>query len=343
MNKNLFYWKFKTFKEMIYISFFTFFSILMAINAVYLLNGISLFEKIKIIITCICLIAIFLTVIFNHRIKIEIQTTILFIAAVISHISSIFLLYIDITSSETIIAAVAAIIIGNFIIFIFLPERFSIITTLLIDITLIVSTIITNRLILPIFILLIPLSLLICTFNHYFASVVKRLHGYQEYLRITAMTDSLTGAYTRKFLDGNVIRENLMLFSGSIIMLDIDLFKSINDTYGHPAGDMTLTFLVSLLRDQLRKNDYIIRSGGEEFLIICKNLVFSEAEQLAERLRLAVQNSGSPIEFTISVGVTNFFENEKFEHVNKRVDSLLYESKKTGRNKVSSKESKIYF
>ncbi len=120
----------------------------------------------------------------------------------------------------------------------------------------------------------------------------------------------------------------------SVLMADIDYFKKVNDTYGHDMGDQVLLSVASVIKSCTRSNDYIIRWGGEEFLIIMPNCPFNEAINVAERIRekvAATDNDVCPI--TISLGVASY-DGNNYENAITEADSALYEAKKSGRNKV---------
>lgn len=159
-----------------------------------------------------------------------------------------------------------------------------------------------------------------------------------------AATDHLTGISNRRAIDqtGEAMmtarrRSDLPL---SVIELDIDEFKSINDRYGHAAGDAALQAVADVLRAQLRDADRIGRYGGEEFLVILPSLGAAEAAAVAERLRLAVQAlavlaDGRPLPLTVSAGVAGTHPSDRaFDDVVRRADSALYEAKTRGRNRI---------
>ncbi len=127
----------------------------------------------------------------------------------------------------------------------------------------------------------------------------------------------------------------------SVLMLDIDFFKNVNDTYGHQVGDTVLQVLSKVCQDTLRQVDLIGRIGGEEFAVVLPETPSKEALEVAERLRKAVAKIevtmpvGLPIHFTVSMGVTTLHdENVNIDMLLHQADTALYEAKKTGRNKV---------
>lgn len=154
------------------------------------------------------------------------------------------------------------------------------------------------------------------------------------------ITDWLTGLNNRHKMDTDLERElqRSIRYNSvfSVVLFDIDWFKQINDTYGHPAGDSVLRELALLLRANLRVTEIPCRWGGEEFLILCPETHREEAKALGIRLCSLVENHRFAINtrVTISVGVTEFTGKEKVNELIKRVDELLYAAKRNGRNNV---------
>jgi diguanylate cyclase (GGDEF)-like protein len=165
-------------------------------------------------------------------------------------------------------------------------------------------------------------------------------------LRQEARTDSLTNSLNRRGITKKIEHE-LSVYSRhknpfSIIIIDADNFKNINDTYGHSWGDLVLIDLVKVISGRLRDIDYIGRWGGEEFLVLLPHTDTKGAKTVAESMRediekLKVRKEGEDIEvrFTISIGVSTIDDtDETIEAVINRADNALYEAKETGRNKV---------
>lgn len=127
----------------------------------------------------------------------------------------------------------------------------------------------------------------------------------------------------------------------SIILADLDLFKMINDTYGHLMGDKVLKEVSFILSSQLRSSDSLARWGGEEFVILLPNTHLKEAILIAERLRKAVNIKIEPITkpISISFGVTQYVEEDTTDSVLSRVDKALYKAKTRGRNRVEVEEA----
>jgi len=159
-----------------------------------------------------------------------------------------------------------------------------------------------------------------------------------------AMTDSLTGLYNRRGFFEFSVREvaHVKRFKHtlSVIMLDIDHFKEVNDTYGHETGDQVLEKIAALFNAQLRKIDILGRYGGEEFSLLLPETELAGARETAERLRRVMADT--PIEtgqgllnITISLGVAVFTDNRTtLEDLLKHADQAMYMAKKTGRNRV---------
>lgn len=164
------------------------------------------------------------------------------------------------------------------------------------------------------------------------------------------ITDPLTKVYNRRYLDrrldDEVARSKRYSLDLSVLMLDIDHFKQVNDTYGHQAGDVTLSTLCSLVKNSLRDPDVVARYGGEEFLVICTNTNIHGATLVAERLRQLIEShpikisdgSGArqAIHITISVGVADLnIRVDSKEKLVQAADQALYRAKEEGRNRVA--------
>ncbi|MEZ0343698.1 MAG: sensor domain-containing diguanylate cyclase [Caldimicrobium sp.] len=155
-----------------------------------------------------------------------------------------------------------------------------------------------------------------------------------------SITDYLTGLYNRRFLDQILQREKAMSdrynIPFSIIILDLDNFKIINDVYGHHTGDKVLVEVAKILKNNLRITDVCGRWGGEEFLIILPNSDMEKALKVAEKLRnLICQLKIPPVEsITASFGVSQYKRGEPYEETIKRADLALYKAKGEGKNCV---------
>lgn len=162
-----------------------------------------------------------------------------------------------------------------------------------------------------------------------------------------SVTDALTGCHNRHYLDQQLPRE--IDRAGrygrqlSIVMCDIDLFKSVNDTYGHAAGDAVLRAVGRYLDAHRRAPDWVCRFGGEEFVLVLPETGLEEAFGIADRLRLglsdvSVDADGTPITVTASLGVATFRmgQNESSETLLRRSDEAMYRSKTSGRDQVQA-------
>lgn len=147
--------------------------------------------------------------------------------------------------------------------------------------------------------------------------------------------DSLTGLQNRRAI------ENVNEYD-SIIMGDVDLFKRINDNYGHDTGDRVLKLISEILKELVRDGDLVLRWGGEEFIILLKNCSLTNAFNKASELRVAVSALSDKLGFniTMSFGVSEIREDADVQTVVNEADEALYESKNTGRNKVSVYQKK---
>lgn len=169
---------------------------------------------------------------------------------------------------------------------------------------------------------------------------ITRLTTEKAHLEKQATTDALTGIHNREKFDETlsleVERARRYGTPLSLIMFDIDHFKDVNDAYGHQAGDAVLVQLSSLISENIRENDVFARWGGEEFMILAPGVNRESAAQLAEKLRLLVEESACPTvgHITISFGVTEFFPDDTPRSLSKRVDDALYMAKRGGRNRV---------
>lgn len=162
---------------------------------------------------------------------------------------------------------------------------------------------------------------------------------HQEIERM-AMIDKLTGIYNRhKFEEFFVLeseRSRRFALPLSMLLIDIDHFKSVNDTYGHDAGDEVLKGLALVIQTNIRKIDIFARWGGEEFLVLSPGTDQENIQELAEKLRKAVEDAVFPEvgRITISLGVSTFKQEDSFIEFFKRVDGGLYAAKENGRNRV---------
>jgi diguanylate cyclase (GGDEF)-like protein len=184
--------------------------------------------------------------------------------------------------------------------------------------------------------------------NQAYCLMVDRVRGTLEELRHASLTDPLTEAANRKrlFSEGPRLIEAARRAGQpvSVLMLDLDRFKGVNDTYGHAAGDAVLKAFAGQLRSMLRQSDLFARYGGEEFAVLAPNAGQTSAREMAERIRLAVsglrvQAEGVEIRFTVSIGASTLSVGEGggvslLESLLARADEALYVAKSAGRNRV---------
>ena len=188
--------------------------------------------------------------------------------------------------------------------------------------------------------------------SHAFAEHLVGLERHAEQLRkalvkarTSALRDALTGLPNRMAYDGRLTseigrwqREGTPL---SLVIVDIDEFKLINDTYGHQAGDRVLKYLARELEGQVRAQDFFARYGGEEFVLILPNTDAEGAMRLSETLRAHIESchfkhGGRPVVVTVSGGVATFATGETKEEVFSRADASLYAAKAGGRNQCQA-------
>ncbi len=161
----------------------------------------------------------------------------------------------------------------------------------------------------------------------------KDLKKYNKKLEELSNTDSLTKLYNRRKIDE--ILHNLKNKKFSLILLDIDNFKNINDTYGHLKGDEILIKLANLLKLNLNSNDEIGRWGGEEFLIICKNTSEEQALIIAQRLREIIENYNFGLsKINASFGICEATKDLQIKDILTNTDKALYKAKENGRNQA---------
>lgn len=169
---------------------------------------------------------------------------------------------------------------------------------------------------------------------------VTKMKELEEKLLLLSQTDQLTQVFNRvKFndsLEQEIARERRYPGSLSLIMLDIDHFKRVNDTYGHDVGDQVLVTMTRLVRQCIRETDIFARWGGEEFMLLLPHTSLENAVKLAERIRVKVADTVIETvgHITGSFGVTMFSPMDDSETFAKRVDRALYKAKQSGRNRV---------
>ena len=167
-------------------------------------------------------------------------------------------------------------------------------------------------------------------------------------LEFDSMHDTLTGLYNRKIYNER-IEESLAEFErykmpSALMICDIDHFKSVNDMFGHKVGDLVLKKIAYLIKENLRKNDFIARYGGEEFVIILSHTHSNEAFKIGEHLRTKISearflyNKKKEIRLTISGGISIFRKGDNPNTVFERANKALYDAKRSGRNMIQPEE-----
>jgi two-component system cell cycle response regulator len=164
-----------------------------------------------------------------------------------------------------------------------------------------------------------------------------------------AVTDPLTGLHNRRYISSRLRQALASANNGgapvSVMIADIDHFKSINDLYGHEAGDVVLQGFAGRMQSALRALDLAARYGGEEFLVVMPGAGMAEARIAAERLRSTVAEEpfvledGTDIAVTVSVGLAQASFGETFEALLRRADAALYTAKNEGRNQVQAADA----
>ncbi len=178
---------------------------------------------------------------------------------------------------------------------------------------------------------------------------ISEIQSLQHELELQATTDHLTGLFNRRHyfeLAERTFSESKRHNKPfSVIMLDIDFFKEINDEYGHPIGDTIIQFISFLVHSSIRKEDVLARVGGEEFSILLPNTDIKSAELIAEKIRLNIDSNNATGDWSgkihpkISLGVASLTQDDiNFHQIYTRSDKALYGSKCSGRNKVTIAE-----
>lgn len=191
--------------------------------------------------------------------------------------------------------------------------------------------------------LLVVLSERVRSHNHFIAASIGDWRKFEKH----ATTDALTGLGNRHAMEETFPREVKRCLKDevpvSLIMVDVDRFKSFNDKFGHVAGDRALSAVAHILGKQFRPRDLLVRYGGDEFAVLLPGVPVTEATVIAERVRLAVsgdteasEDSLIQIPIKISMGVAELESHGTFETLLKASDAALYRAKNSGRNAVAS-------
>jgi diguanylate cyclase (GGDEF)-like protein len=175
---------------------------------------------------------------------------------------------------------------------------------------------------------------------HFIESVTSDLEAANREITKLSLTDRLTQLPNRARID-QALHDNMNLATRygngfSVVLIDVDHFKQVNDTHGHLAGDVVLSKIAEVLAHQTRSTDIAGRWGGEEFLVVAPQTSLDKAAKLAEKLRSSVANTTFPVSGrkTISLGVAAYSPGEDLKKLLARADSALYLAKRSGRNRV---------
>lgn len=175
-------------------------------------------------------------------------------------------------------------------------------------------------------------------------NIIQQLFEQVKTLEETSNLDSLTKVYNRRalssYLEEICSKENIN-YELHLLILDVDDFKIINDTYGHVAGDKILIFIANILKKTLREGDKIFRYGGEEFVIILNRIDCIHCKNITERLLELVRKNkliykGKSVNVTMSIGTTKYRQNDTPDTLLSRADKALYKAKHSGKNQMYS-------
>lgn len=172
--------------------------------------------------------------------------------------------------------------------------------------------------------------------------LIQELQRNIDYLYEIATIDEKTGVYNNKFFKTISEMEFAKAKRGleplSLLIVDIDDFKKLNDTYGHLAGDATLRRLGTILKESIRKYDIVARFGGEEFLILFPETTLNRARKVAERLRrrVGMDREIRRYNITFSGGLATYHQNDTLTRIKSRADKALYRAKKNGKNRIET-------
>jgi diguanylate cyclase (GGDEF)-like protein len=189
---------------------------------------------------------------------------------------------------------------------------------------------------------IITTVLLLGLIYFFMSQLIKRLDDARQTIEKIAITDALTELFNRRHIMSRFEEEfekfKRLKMNVSCIMIDIDHFKVVNDSYGHLTGDQVLKVLSARMRDIVRAYDILGRYGGEEFLIIMPDTALEDARGLAERIRTSVrEESIGNVSVTLSLGVVCVQASDRsVDDIIRRADENLYKAKKSGRDRISS-------
>lgn len=180
--------------------------------------------------------------------------------------------------------------------------------------------------------------------QHANGSLAAQLRAALQKVELDAATDALTGQWNRRALD-DVLKQQLAQFASSgkpfsVLMLDIDFFKNINDEFGHMVGDDVLRAFAQALRGFLRSADFCARFGGEEFVVVLPETSMATAMEVGERIRTGIAQapllSKPRVQATVSIGVASMTQGQSIKDLFAAADAAVYLAKNEGRNQVRS-------
>ncbi len=175
-----------------------------------------------------------------------------------------------------------------------------------------------------------------------FIKLINQLKENIDILYELATIDEKTGVYNNKFFKTISEMELSKARRGieplSLLIIDLDHFKKINDTYGHMAGDSVLKRLGYILKESIRKYDIVSRFGGEEFIVLFPSTNLERARKVSERLRKKVESDKEMKKYsvTMSGGVSSYHKNDSISRMKQRADKALYKAKHNGRNRIET-------
>jgi diguanylate cyclase (GGDEF)-like protein len=169
----------------------------------------------------------------------------------------------------------------------------------------------------------------------------RELSNRNQKIQLLADTDKLTGLFNREkfdqYLTNLIGSDEQSDTSLSLLLLDVDHFKKINDTKGHLEGDRILKGLADVLKSKMRPSDLLARWGGEEFVVVLPDTKLDSAKDFAERLRTHVeQNTIVGVNVSVSIGITQLTATDNIDALLSRADKALYQAKSNGRNRIEA-------
>ena len=193
-------------------------------------------------------------------------------------------------------------------------------------------------------VLIWPAAMLAILVQYFYSREYQKRYELEKRLEELSYTDTLSGLHNRRYFM-EFLQKELQRFarhgeSFSLLMIDIDHFKRINDTYGHPIGDIVIQAVADVLKREVREMDFVARIGGEEFAVVLPDTEESRALEVAERIREAAETteiripSLPPFRFSLSVGIAVAEPENDIAAILRASDTALYEAKERGRNRV---------